>query len=96
MLNTVAAICELATIPKDRRLFAPQQQPRQPSTAKPAELNKAEFEAAQALAVAAREVAFLADPLCAQTYAVCTTCEATRTYAPKGMLPRPRLSAGVA
>ena len=36
-----------------------------------------------------KSAVFLADPLCVQTYAVCTTCGATRTYAPKGKLQKP-------
>ena len=87
VLNPVAAIQSSA--PMGRRLFAPQPQTKSAAAPPSPDLSEAELEAARTLAAAAREAVFLADPLCAQTYAVCTTCGATRTYAPKGKMQKP-------
>ena len=90
VLNPVAAIRDSPSA--GRRLFAPQRRPKlNLITAAPraADVSEEELEAARSLAEAARERVFLTDPLCVQTYAVCTTCGATRTYAPKGKLQRP-------
>ena len=88
VLNPVAAVCDSSAT--CRRLFAPQQRPKSMATPRPADLSEDEFEAARTSAAAAREAVYLADPLCVQTYAVCTTCGATRTYAPKGKLQKPQ------
>ena len=74
VLNPVAAIQSLA--PTGRRLFAPQPRTKSAATPSSPDLSEAELEAARTSAAAAREAVFLADPLCAQTYAVCTTIAA--------------------
>ena len=85
--NPIAAILDSTSM--GRRLFAPQPQTKSAAAPRSPDLSEAELEAARTSAAAAREAVFLADPLCVQTYAVCTTCGATRTYAPKGKLQKP-------
>ena len=83
-VEVIAAMTRSKSADIDRRLFKarPASAPATPRT------SLADWRRLQGItpdeAAAARETEFQSDPLCMQSSKLCTTCGATRTYAPKG------------
>ena len=75
--NVVAAMRDVASIPTSRRLF------------KAVRDSERKRFSVDAVADDARDATFLADPLCIQSSSTCSTCGASRTYAPKGKFQTP-------
>ena len=75
--NVVAAMRDVASIPTSRRLF------------KAVRDSEGRRFSVDAVADDARDATFLADPLCIQSSSTCSTCGASRTYAPKGKFQTP-------